>query len=355
MRSLRVPVLAIGAASLLAQAPKKDDQPIPKIISTVNVVIAPTTVKDSNGRFVNGLKPNEFRVYDNDKLQEISEDIGFLPLSVVVAVSVNNETEEILPKIKKIGPLFKDLVVGQDGEIAIMSFDSRVTLLQDFTNDLDKINAALNKLRPGSSSIRLNDATSEAVKMLRHKKDRRKVILLISQTRDIASETRIREVVTDLQMNNVDVYTVNISSFLSKITTKPQYPRPDNTPAASRTGPAAASRDPVTVMQMGASGYAMDVFPLFEEVYRGVKGIFWDNPAEAYTKMTGGQEFKFMSQADLERAVASIGENLHSQYLLSYRPNDEIEGGYHRIRVDVMRPNLKVITRPGYWMAARPQ
>jgi hypothetical protein len=53
--------------------------------------------------------------------------------------------------------------------------------------------------------------------------------------------------------------------------------------------------------------------------------------------------------------IADIGQELHSQYLISYSPNNTEEGGFHQITVDVLRTGLKVQTRPGYWMAAIPQ
>ena len=56
----------------------------------------------------------------------------------------------------------------------------------------------------------------------------------------------------------------------------------------------------------------------------------------------------------MEQALARIGEELHSQYLLSYNPSNKEEGGYHTIRVAVEKPGLKVRTRTGYWMAAMP-
>ena len=76
---------------------------------------------------------------------------------------------------------------------------------------------------------------------------------------------------------------------------------------------------------------------------------------EAYTKATGGTERSFLSYKDLERVVMDIGEELHSQYMISYSPSNPDEGGYHEITVEVNRGNLKVRTRPGYWMAAVPE
>ena len=345
----------LATLSLLpAQQPA--EPPPTTIRATVDVVLVPTTVLDRSGRHVNGLKPGEFRLYDNGKPQVVTEDVGFLPLSLVVCVQANYDTDTILPKVKKIGPVLRDLMVGQDGEVAILAFDHRIQKLADFTNDIDKINGALDKLRPGSSSSRLKDATLEATRMLRNKKDRRKVILLIAETRDNSSEVSIKEVATTLQLWNIDVYTVNMSTWIAKLTSKPAYPRPDPIPTTARTMPAAGSKDPTTVAQMTAApGEAMDMYPVFKEIYMGVVGLFTHNPAEAFTRMTGGKEFNFMTQADLERALNTIGDDLHSQYLLSYNPNNKLEGGYHAIKVEVMRPGLKVRTRPGYWMAARPE
>ena len=55
-----------------------------------NVVLAPVTVFDQNDGFVNGLEAREFRLYDNEKLQDISMDVSFTPISLVVAIQRNN-------------------------------------------------------------------------------------------------------------------------------------------------------------------------------------------------------------------------------------------------------------------------
>jgi hypothetical protein len=102
----------------------------------------------------------------------------------------------------------------------------------------------------------------------------------------------------------------------------------------------------------GAPGYGIQFAPLITEIFRGVKGIFVDNPIEVYTQYTGGKEIGFVSQQDLERAAASIGREIHNQYVITYNPNNKHEGGLHHIRVDVTQPGLEVRTRRGYWMAA---
>jgi hypothetical protein len=62
-----------------------------------------------------------------------------------------------------------------------------------------------------------------------------------------------------------------------------------------------------------------------------------------------------VSQRDLERAINEIGTELHSQYLITYAPNNKEEGGFHEIVVSVTNhPEWQARTRPGYWVAAQP-
>jgi len=157
---------------------------------SVTYVLVPTTVTDGHGKVINGLKPQDFELFDNGKVQQINRDVAFLPLSMVICIQRSANVEKMLPNIKKMGNLMRDMLVGQDGEAAIISFDHRIQLLQDFTNDADRITAALATLAPGGNNNRLNDATQQAIRLLRAKKDRRKVILLISETVDRSSEAR---------------------------------------------------------------------------------------------------------------------------------------------------------------------
>jgi VWFA-related protein len=248
-----------------------------------------------------------------------------------------------------------DLLIGEGGEAAVVSFDHRIETVQEFTSDADKINKAVQKLKPGGQNSRMIDAVQEAVHMLRNKKDRRKVILLISETLDRSSEAHVREVAMDLELNNIDVYTLNISRIVTSLTASPELPRPDPFPPGARPHPAGTSYDPTTIAQLdGAPGDSADFVPVLEDMYRGVKAIFIRNPARVFTKLTGGREYNFVTQTDLDTAIGEIGREIRSQYILSYSPNNKLEGGYHSIRVDVAHEGYKVRTRPGYWMAGVP-
>jgi VWFA-related protein len=102
----------------------------------------------------------------------------------------------------------------------------------------------------------------------------------------------------------------------------------------------------------GGQGNSVQFVPMMVEIFKSTKAIFVDNPVEVFAKGTGGTQFSFAKQRGLEDAIQKIGLEIHSQYLITYNPNNTSEGGFHEIEVAVNRPDVKVRTRPGYWMAS---
>ena len=95
-----------------------------------------------------------------------------------------------------------------------------------------------------------------------------------------------------------------------------------------------------------------NITPLFKEIFEQVKSIFVPNSHEVYAKFTGGREQSFASISGLEEAVTRIGEEIHSQYLLTYTPAGNSAAGYHQVEVKVLSAaNYKITTRQGYWWA----
>jgi hypothetical protein len=150
-------------------------------------------VTDRGGNIIDGIQPSQFHLFDNGKEQNIQVDVSFEPISLVVAIEKSARVEAILPQIKHLGTLLP-LVSGDHGEVAILAFDHRLDLVQDFTPDTDKLKVAIDKINAGSSSSRMIDAVERGVYMLRRRPgNNRKIILLVSETRDQASEGKVRE------------------------------------------------------------------------------------------------------------------------------------------------------------------
>lgn len=314
-------------------------------------VLVPTTVLDPDGHgYVNGLSVKDFTVYDNGKAQKIESEVTQQPVSVVLAVQANSEVEPLLPEIRKSGLLLQGLVTGQEGDAAVLAFDHRMQVLQDFTNDPSKLDDAMHKLNSGSSTAALVDAIVEADHMLlRHdpKNQRRRVIILMSRNIDKGSQAHLQESVREMQFHGVIVYCVDISRVKTALLKQPDYPRPPNggQPASAQPNITGQTLSDTNVVQQ-MDGNALNGVPV---IYRGIRDLFKKSPAEALTFFTGGQIYSFSNERGLETAITDIGKDLNSQYILSYNLNNKQEPGFHNIKVEVDRPGLKVRTRPGYW------
>jgi|SRR6185312_16038471 len=349
---IALPLLLMAAAAR-AQAPVSADAPdIGDVISRVQVnnIIAPVLVTDRSGNIIDGLQPHEFHLFDNNKEQNIQVDVAFQPISLVVAIEASVRMEKILTQIKHLGSLLP-LVVGDHGEAAVLAFDSRLRVMQDFTSDSDKVKAAIDKINAGNSSSRMIDAVDRAVYMLRKRPaDNRKIVLLVSETRDQASEGRVRETLLDAQLSNVFVYTIDITQLAVRLTESPTPPRPDPIDITARPSVLGHPNTPTSEAQNYGVQNQVQFAPLLTEIYKDVKGIFIDNPAEVFTKGTGGAEFSFLKQRGLEDAIQRISQEIRSQYLISYKPNNEDEPGFHPIAVRLDNLNYIARTRPGYWL-----
>ena len=321
-------------------------------VVTTHEVITPVTVTDRAGNIVNGLGPKDFRLTDNGKVQKIDEDVAVHPISMVIAVQANAEVEKMLPAIQKMGSAISAQILGDDGEAAVIEFDHRIQILGGFSSDPDKLAAALKKLKPGSRSSRLNDATIESVDLLKSRPvGRRRILLLIAESRDNGSELKAREVLSAAEFADVVIYAIDISKFVASITAPPSANRSvlDNRPpgAVYAQGPGGGVETPTTISQNNMGNWA----PVIKDIFDLAKGIFVTPPLDVFTNYSGGRQYAFKSQRELDRAVSDLGEELHSQYLLTYKPNNPEEAGYHNIVVQVLKPDMKIRARDGYYWA----
>jgi VWFA-related protein len=256
----------------------------------VRLVVAPTSVTDHSGKFVNGLSASDFLLYDNDVAQQVHEDGDFLPISLAIAIQTNL-SKQAVQRVRELGPLLGALVVGVGGEAAIFGFDDKVEVQQDFTPDLGRLTHALRRVEFSNRAPHVIDATLVAMRRLNQRpEERRRILLLISEPRDQGSESSLDDALSDVAMSNTLIYSLNVAR-------------------------SAAAEDPVSVL----------------------------------TRYTGGQQFSVQSEHSLEHAITQIGEEIHGQYLLSYTPVNINDSGFHRIRVVAKRGGVEVRSRPGYW------
>src|SRR5580658_282767 len=242
--ALLLVVLLTIAGAARAQAPEGPMAPRPgqpaqqvppdvqaKLKVQVALVNMPVTVRNAKGEMVDDLEAQDFRITDNGVEQKISHfDLGGDPLSLVILIETSSRIDPLLPGMRKTGILFTQTVMGPEGEAAVVGFNDAVDKLQDFTSDGDAIESVVTHLQTGTSGSRLYDAMAIGVDMLSSRlpqptadrPGRRRVMLVISETVDSGSETKLGEVLRKAQLANVTIYSVGLSTTRSELKGKPR-------------------------------------------------------------------------------------------------------------------------------------
>ena len=335
--------------------PPDSQQRIPTFRGGVTEVMAPVTVTDEYDEFVLNLRPEDFLLFDNEIRQQIKVELTELPLSVAVLLGVSSRVEPLLPQVKKTAPLFTNLLLGENDEAALIRFDHRVEVVQNFTRDPERVEKVFKDLKPGSRQSRLADAMVRGLSMLSTRpRGRRKVILAIAESRDMGSQANLGFVMREAQLANISIYTVGLSTARAQLTRKPPPPPPSRFPPGATGTLPGIPPTPSIELTIGPTA---DLGNLLVEAFHGVKNVFWNHPLEAFAKSTGAVYLDGFSSRAVERAVSEISRELRSQYLVTYRPNNLNQAGFHRIKVIVDRPEVKVRTRPGYYFpgGSRPE
>jgi VWFA-related protein len=327
------------------------------------LVNTPVTVRNAKGEMVHNLLVTDFHVSDNGVEQKISHfDLGSEPLSIVVVVETSSRISTILPAIRKTGTLLTQQVMGPSGELAIVGFNDSVDTLQEFTTETEAIETKIARLKEGTDGARLYDAMSRGVELLSARPGmtvtragRRRVLLVIAEAGDLGSEAKLGEVLRRAQLENVTIYSVGISSTRAALQKKPDYKRPVQPgPEGTFGSPPAPGtvQTPTTEDNKygGASG-AGDLLALAVWAVMHVKDQVTENGLQIATTATGGAHLATWKNQTIEKAIDEVGGELHSQYMLSYTPTGTDASGYHEIKVDVDRKELKVRARPGYYLA----
>jgi VWFA-related protein len=313
-------IAAAWIGTLLSLAAAQDTT----IRTRVNLVVTPVTVTDRQGHFVDGLQEPDFAVLDNGRPQNVrmdTWDVALTPISLVILVQATEVSGPALAKIRKVGSLIEPLITGERGEAAILSFTDEIHSLQDFTHDAGRIGTAFRKLKTGGDQARAIDAVAEAIERLRGRPENsRKIVLLISESRDRGSKASLAEVLQSAQRSNVIIYPLTFSVHATAWTAKPE-----DAPSTDGGG----------------------LLAVFVELARLGK----TNTAEAMARFTGGRRISFLTQRGLEADISRLGEELHSQYVLSFAPTQsEGDTDFHSLEVRVKGwADLLIQARPGYW------
>jgi VWFA-related protein len=315
--------------------------------STVPLVVAPTTVTDSKGHFVDGLTEDDLILYDNNVPQKIQMDWTTYPIDLVVAVQTSSNSGAVIDKLGGSGILFSQLLAADAGETAVISFSDEVKVHQDFTNNPDSVMHSLRMLRMEGDNAHTLDAMRQALLMLEHRPPgRRRIILIIAERRDRSSQVKLPEVMEQVERLNAAVYWLTYSPLLEPFTVKPKTAEDlkpeDERIKVQKCALCPAPDDTPVPPDLGPGGY---LYGIKELIRLGKPDL-----SHLFTNTTGGRELPFLKKSALEHAIQLVSEEVHRQYILSFQPKGGDPGTFHNIRAAVRnRPELRAKTRDGYW------
>jgi VWFA-related protein len=292
------------------------------IRTTVPLVTIPVSVTDANGNPLDGIAASDFVLLENGKRQQVKVDVleaGLSPISLVAVVQTSNMSLAAVEKIKKIGSMIPLAVVGANGKAALVTYDAKVQLLQDFTTDAETISSAFSRLKAADATTGpMLDAVDRALDLLAAQPGgNRRNILIIGEAKDRGSKAALDSIVQKLQRTGTTVYCMNYSKLITPFTMKPDEYQP--------TG---------------------DYLQGMAELVRLAKR----NTMNTLVDMTGGKRFGFQTKAGLERDLMLLSKDIHSRYLLSFTPATDQTSTFHRIEIKVQNvPGAVTRARTGYW------
>ena len=304
---------------------------------SARLVNVPVAVKDAAGRFVRDLRAEDFRVFDNGRPQQFKFDYVDQPVALAVVAQTTASVRAWLPHIRRVASAIETLMIGANGEAAVIRFGAEVALLRGWTNRAESIDSAFASLASTlDDKRRCFDAVLLAANSLAALPSTfRRVILLISQPGDIGSAASLAGVLDAVERNNIVVYSLVMPRFGKDL--------------ASRTIRIGGIDGVFGPKDSGIMG-SVDLGKLVTEIQRGSKADGAQDMPGLFSAETGGSRIPFRRLRDLESGISSIAEELHTEYLLTYSP-DAAEPGYHHIRVEVSRAGVAARWRPGYYIA----
>jgi len=331
-----------GARAQNVQTPKPSPSPSatpedpeidPDDIISVNTseVLLPVTVRDSTGRFVEGLTRNDFRVFEEGSPQPLSDiSLRQVPVDVVLMVDASSSAVQNLDDFSRAAEGFASHLETND-RVSLIQFDDRVVLLQDWTRSLLQLRRALRRIVPGMFT-RFHDAVVLASKDQKPRPSARHAIIVLTDGIDNGGTTSFAVALRTALQSQTAVYVIS-NTEIERADKQHQL-------ALLLSGSEAAVKfNQVQIDSLRLGLAALDAS---------------EKNLHELTNATGGKLYRPKSFQDLNAIYTEVANELRHQYGLYYSPlNKRRDGEFRKVRVETSDPTYVVTSRIGYYAPAR--
>ena len=305
----------------------------------VSFVTVPVTVKNSEGKMVDGLLQSDFSVYEDGAKQQVKLFTSD-PFPLSAALIIDQGMSDLT--LKKVNQTFAALggSFGPFDEVSVFTYGNTVNQRSDFGN-ATRMEIALQRIRdergenpsppvvggpfgagpvtnskpipggklvtvPEKESHVLNDAILAAAQNLAHRpRQNRKIIFVISDGQELGSRASFAQVLKVLLTDEIAVYAIGVDSA---------------------------------------------AMPLYDKIEKArIPGFGYSNILPRYTNATGGDVLNEFSKESIESAYQRITMEARNQYTLGYNTPQQLSSNYREIEVRVRRPGLEVFAKHGYY------
>src|SRR5687767_2134441 len=325
-------VVVAGVGARAQQSSQTTPNPGFTFRTSVDLINVTATVTDSQGRFVPGLRMEDFEVYEDGKLQKISQfDSERVPVSLGIVLDSSGSMDgEKMTHARDAVRRFLDELLGPQDEVFLMRFDSRVSVLSDWTENRAAVSRMVGSIRPNGGTA-LYDAMSDAVPLGEQGSRRKKALVLISDGNDSDSSTDVNTVQRQIRESELLVYAVGIDGQGESL---------------GQSIGQTIGRIILNLPRSGSSGPRTSRTSTGERLNEGVLRSITDD--------SGGRTEIIRNARDIDAATAGIASELSRQYFLGYSTSSPRDGRWHTIDVRVKRGNYTIRARKGFIAESSP-
>ncbi len=361
---LSMVLFAVATASAQSSEPLPASQ-IPAITVRSNLVLVPALVKTKGGEVVFSLAADDFVLTDDGVPQplQVEPDTDSQPLALAVIVQTGSQGAAHLADYRGLGAVLDAIIGNVPHRVAVVSFDSKPRLEQDFTTDTDAAAKTITALSKGDPGAAILDALDFGIHLLSTQPPAyRRAVLLFSETIDGGSQTSLEDAIRAVDDTNTSIYTFGFSSTKSALKHQgAKIPRPEGSPYSdepyARGGcmshEAGADPDAQGKRSVQALDCASDLLPplrLARMMYILAKDGLTRNVPESVAQLTGGEYFAFKDATTLSRHLLTISNDVPNYYVLSFHPQSP-HAGFHALKLSLKdRPDLQLRARNAYWV-----